>query len=70
MTGTITASQARAVIRRGRCAACGGSLVAVDHGSDGHGVACFACGREVATVAPLPPTPFDFAFAPWNGRPS
>ena len=60
MTGTITASQARDVIRRGRCVACGGSLVAVDHGYDGHGVACFACGREVATVAPDRPD----AFAP------
>ena len=51
MTGTITASQARDVIRRGWCVACGGSLVAVDHGYDGQGVACFACGREAAIVA-------------------
>ena len=51
MTGTLTAGQARELIRRGRCAACNGRFLAVSHADGGQGVACFSCGREAAVVA-------------------
>ncbi len=67
MTGTLTVGQARELIRRGRCAACNGTFIAVGHAGGGQGVACFACGREAATVGPARPD----AFVPyWEDRPS
>ncbi len=51
MVGTLTPSQAREVVRRGRCAACSGRLVMLRDEDGSQTVTCFACGREVATIA-------------------
>jgi len=58
MGGTMTPSQAREVVRRGRCAVCGGRLVVLSDEDDRRTVGCFACGREIAAVALATPAPY------------
>ncbi len=50
MTGTLTAGEARELIRRGRCATCTGRFLAVSHADGGQSVQCFSCGREAAAI--------------------
>ena len=50
MARMISADRAAALVRRARCAACGGRLVVVDQVDGERSVACLLCGREVASV--------------------
>ena len=58
MAWTLTPSEARKVVRRGRCAACTGRLVLLSHEDGTCTVGCFSCGREVAVVAPDAVAPY------------
>ncbi len=58
MIGTMTPSQARELVRRGRCASCGGRLVVLSDEDNRRTVGCFSCGREIAAVALETPSPY------------
>ena len=61
MTGVVAPNHVSELVRRGRCAACRGRLVVLSDEDGGRVVACFSCGREVATVATAPLAPY------WQG---